>query len=63
MERMNIDILAISELKSTGMGEFNSDDHYTTTVGKNPLEKMEQPSQSTKKSEIQYLGAITKTTE
>ena len=24
---MNIDILAISELKSTGMGEFNSDDH------------------------------------
>ena len=41
MERMNIDILAISELKSTGMGEFNSDDHYTTTVGKNPLEEME----------------------
>ena len=25
---MNIDILAISELKWTGMGEFNSDDHY-----------------------------------
>ena len=55
---MNIDILAISELKSTGMGEFNSDDHYTTTVGKNPLEKMEQPSQSTKKSEMWYFGAI-----
>ena len=28
MERMNIDILGISELKWTGMGEFNSDDHY-----------------------------------
>ena len=25
---MNIDILGISELKSTGMGKFNSDDHY-----------------------------------
>ena len=28
MSRVNIDILAISELKWTGMGEFNSDDHY-----------------------------------
>ena len=28
MARMNIDILRISELKWTGMGEFNSDDHY-----------------------------------
>ena len=41
MRRVNIDILGISELRWTGMGEFNSDDHYTTTVGKNPLEKME----------------------
>ena len=28
MTRVNIDILGISELKQTGMGEFNSDDHY-----------------------------------
>ena len=28
MSRVNIDILGISELKWTGMGEFNSDDHY-----------------------------------
>ena len=28
MARVNIDILGISELKWTGMGEFNSDDHY-----------------------------------
>ena len=28
MARMNVDILGISELKWTGMGEFNSDDHY-----------------------------------
>ena len=28
MRRVNIDILGISELKWTGMGEFNSDNHY-----------------------------------
>ena len=39
--RVNIDILAISELRWTGMGEFNSDDHISTTVGKSPLEEME----------------------
>ena len=40
--RVNTDILGISELKWTWMGEFNSDDHYLpTTVGKNPLEEME----------------------
>ena len=35
--RVNMDILRISELKWTVMGEFNSDDHMSTTVGKNPL--------------------------
>ena len=44
MARVNIDILGISELKWTGMGEFNSDDHISTSVGKNPLEEMEWPS-------------------
>ena len=38
---MNIDILGINELKRTGMGEFNSDDILSTTVGKNPLEEMD----------------------
>ena len=38
---VNIDILGISELKWTGMGEFNSDDIVSTTVGKNPFEEME----------------------
>ena len=28
MARVNVDILGISELKCTGMGEFNSDEHY-----------------------------------
>ena len=39
--RVDIDILGISELKWTGLGEFNLDDRYITTVGKSPLEKME----------------------
>ena len=41
MAIVNSDILRISKLKWTGMGEFNSDDHYTTTMGRNPLEEME----------------------
>ena len=41
MPRVNIDILRISELKWTGMGEFNSDDYYIYYCGQNPLEEME----------------------
>ena len=41
MARVNIAILEISKLKWTGMGEFNSDDIISTTVGRNPLEEME----------------------
>ena len=33
MARVNIDIIGISELKWTGMGEFNSDDHYIYYCG------------------------------
>ena len=36
---MNVDILGISELKSTGMGEFNSDDHYIYYCGKESLSR------------------------
>ena len=39
--RVNINILGISELKWTEMGEFNSDDRYIYYCGKNPLEGME----------------------
>ena len=39
MERLNIDILGISELKWTGMGEFNLDDHYVYYCGKIPQMK------------------------
>ena len=41
MARVNIDIIGISELKWTGMGELNSDDHYIYYGGRNPLEEME----------------------
>ena len=39
MARVNIDILAISELKWTGMGEFNSDDHYIYYCGQESLRR------------------------
>ena len=41
MARVHVNILGISELKRTGMGEFNSDDLISTTVGKNPIEEVE----------------------
>ena len=37
MARVNVDILGISELKWTGMGEFNSDDHYIYYYGQESL--------------------------
>ena len=37
MARVNIDILGISELKWTGMGEFYSDDHYIYHCGQGSL--------------------------
>ena len=39
MARVNVDILGISELKWTGMGEFNSDDHYIYYCGKESLRR------------------------
>ena len=41
MARVNIDILGISELKWTGMGEFNSDDHYIYYGGQESLRRHE----------------------
>ena len=37
MARVNVDILGMSELKWTGMGEFNSDDHYIYYCGQESL--------------------------
>ena len=39
MARVNVEILGISELKWTGMGEFNSDDHYIDYCGEESLRK------------------------
>ena len=39
MARLNVDILGISELKWTGMGEFKSDDHYTYYCGQEFLRR------------------------
>ena len=39
MARVNIDILGISELKWTGMDEFNSDDHYIYYCGQESLRR------------------------
>ena len=39
MARVNVDILGISKLKWTGMGEFNSDDHYIYYCGQKSLRR------------------------
>ena len=39
MTKVNIDILRISELKWTGMGEFKSDEHYIYYCGQEPLRR------------------------
>ena len=41
MARMNINILGISKLKWTGMGEFKSEGNYIYYCGQEPLEEME----------------------
>ena len=63
MARVNVDILEISELKWTGMGGFNSDDHCIYYCEQESHRRHGVASQSTKEYKIQYLGAISKTTE
>ena len=63
MARVNVDILGISKLKSTGIGEFNSDDHYIYYCGQESLRRYGVAIMSTKESEMQCLDAISKTTE
>ena len=61
--RMNIDILVISELKWTGMGEFNSDDHYIYYYGQESLRRNGVVIMVNKRVQMQYLDAISKMTE
>ena len=61
--RVNIDILGISELKWTGMDEFNSDDHFIYYCGQESFRRNGVATTVKKESEMQYLDAISKTTE
>ena len=63
MARMNTDILGISKLKWTGMGEFNSDDHYIYYCGQESLRRNGVALIVNKEFEMQYLGAISKKPE
>ena len=63
MARVNISILGISELKWTGMGEFNSDDHYIYYCGQQSIRRNGVALIVTKESKMQYLDAVSKTTE
>ena len=60
MERLKVNILGISELKRTGMGEFNSDDHYIYYCGQGSLRRNGVAIMVNK---MQYLDAISKMTE
>ena len=64
MARVNMDIPGISELKWTGMSEFNSDDHYIYYCGQESLRRNGVVTiMVNKESKMQYLDAISKTTE
>ena len=63
MARVNIDILGISELKRTGMGEFNSDDHYIYYCGQEYLRRNGVALIANKRVQNAVLGAVSKLTE
>ena len=62
MARVNANILGISELKWTGMGEFNSDDHYIYYCGQESLRRSGVAIVN-KRVRNSVLGSISKTTE
>ena len=61
MARVSIDNLGISKLKWTGMGEFNSDDHYIYYCGQDSLRRNGVAIMFKKR--MQYLDAVSKITE
>ena len=63
MARVNTDILGLRELKWTRTDEFNSDDHYIYYCGQEFLRRNGVALIVNKKSKMQYLDAISKTTE
>ena len=63
MTRVIIDILGISELRWTGMGEFNSDDRYICYCGQESLRRNGVAILVNKRVQNTVLGCISKTTE
>ena len=63
MARVNINILGISELTWTGMGEFDLDDHYIYYCGQESLRRNRVAIIVNKRVRNEYLDAISKTTE
>ena len=63
MSRVNDDILGISELKWTGMGEFNSDDHYIYYCGQESLRRNGVAIMINKRVQKALLGCMSKMTE
>ena len=63
MARVNIDILGISELKWTRIGEFNSDNHYIYYCGQESLRRNGVALIVNKSLKMQFLGAVSKMTE
>ena len=63
LERGNINILGITELKWMGMGEFNLDDHYIYYCGQESLRRNGEALRVNNGVQMQYLGAILKMTE
>ena len=60
MARVNVNILGISELKWTGMGEFNSDDHYIYYCGQESLTRNETAVMLNKRVQNAILGCSLK---
>ena len=63
MARVNVDILGISKLKWTGMGEFNSGDHYIYYCGQETLRRSGAAITVNKKVRNAVLGCKSKMTE
>ena len=63
MERVNVDILGISELKRTGMGELNSDDHHIYYCGQESLQRNGVAIIINKRVQNAVLDTVSKMTE
>ena len=61
--RVNVNILRLSELKWTGIGEFNSDDHCIYYCGQESLRRNEVAIIVNERVQMQYLDAISEMIE